>query len=83
MYRNYWDGYFDYGWGTSYAPVQAGTTFDIKTTVSVETRVYSLRQNKLVWSGQAKTSNPKNIEEEVRKLSAATATTLEREGLLR
>lgn len=83
MYRNYWDGYFDYGWGTSYAPVQAGSTFDIKTTVSLEARVYSLRQNKLVWTGQAKTTNPKNIEAEVKKLSAATATTLEREGLLR
>jgi hypothetical protein len=83
MYRNYWDGYFDYGWGTSYEPVQAGTTFDIKTTVSVETRVYSLRQNKLVWSGQGKTTNPKNIEAEVKKLSAATAASLERDGLLR
>jgi hypothetical protein len=83
MYRNYWDGYFDYGWGTSYEPVQAGTTFDIQTTVSVETRVYSLRQNKLVWSGQGKTTNPKSIEAEVKKLSAATAATLEREGLLR
>jgi hypothetical protein len=83
IYRNYWDGYFDYGWGTSYAPVQAGTTFDIKTTVSVETRVYSLRQNKLVWSAQGKTTNPKNIEAEVKKLSAATAASLERDGLLR
>lgn len=83
MYRNYWEGYFDYGWATSYAPVQAGTTYDIKTTVSVETRVYSLRQNKLVWSAQGKTTNPKDIETEVKKLSAATAATLERDGMLR
>jgi hypothetical protein len=83
MYRNYWDGYFDYGWATSYAPVQAGTKFDIKTTVSVESRVYSLRQNKLVWSAQGKTTNPQNIETEVKRLSAATAETLKRDGLIR
>jgi hypothetical protein len=82
-YTNYWNGYFDYGWNSSYAPVQAGTEFDIKTTVSVETRVYSLRQNKLVWSGQSRITNPKSIDAEVKKVSSATAAALERDGLLR
>ena len=84
MYQNYWDGYFDYGWGgASYTPVQSGTTLEIDTTVSIEARVYSLRQNKLVWSAQGKTMNPENIEAEVRTFSEATAASLEKDGLLR
>ncbi|HEU4624529.1 MAG TPA: hypothetical protein VFS52_07200 [Steroidobacteraceae bacterium] len=82
-YGSYWGGYYSAGWGTSYAPVTVGEEIDIKRVVTVETRVYSLRQNKLVWSGQSKTTNPEDVDTEVRKLASATAAQLQKEGLLR
>jgi hypothetical protein len=50
--------------------------------VVVETRVYSLKQNKLVWGGQSKTTNPKNVDALVRKLAAAAAKELKDLGLV-
>jgi hypothetical protein len=32
------------------------------TIVIVETLVYSLRQNKLVWAGESRTTNPTNVD---------------------
>jgi hypothetical protein len=81
-YSGYWNGYYGYGWGTSYAPVSAGTEIHANTIVSIETLVYSLRQNKLVWAGQSKTTNPKNLDELIKQLSAAVAAELKKQGLL-
>jgi hypothetical protein len=48
----------------------------------VETLVYSLKQNKLVWSGQSKTTNPPEVEGLVKELAAATADALKKAGLI-
>jgi hypothetical protein len=82
-YSGYWgNGYYAYGLSTSYTEVPAGTKIDVKTTVTIETRVYSMRQNKLVWAGTSKTTDPKDVAEEIRRLAAATATELQNEGLI-
>src|SRR5690606_16013092 len=47
-YGRYWGGYYGGGW--------TGTELRTDTIVSVETLVYSLAQNKLVWAGQSKTT---------------------------
>jgi hypothetical protein len=52
------------------------------TIVVVETLIYSLKQNKLVWGGQSRTTNPKNVDQLVKKLAAAAATELEKQGLI-
>lgn len=84
MYRGYWGGYYAAGWGTPYglATVSGG---DIRTDtiVSVETLVYSLKQNKLVWGGQSRTTNPQSVEQLIKKLSAAAAKELQKQGLIR
>ena len=81
-YSSYWGGYYSAGWGTSYAPVTVGEEIKVTRVVTVETRVYSLRQNKLVWTGQSKTTNPSNVDAEVKKLASATAAQLQKEGLM-
>ena len=84
VYGNYWsNGYYRSGWGTPYVPVSEGNEIKLKMTVSIDTRVYSLTQNKLVWAGQSRTTDPKNMEEMIGKLAAATAKELERNGLLK
>lgn len=80
VYRDFWGGYYGHGWGTPW-DVVAG---DIRTNtiVTIETLVYSLKQNKLVWAGQSRTTNPQSVNTVVRKLSAAAATELGKQGLL-
>jgi hypothetical protein len=52
------------------------------TVVSVETLVYSLRQNKLVWGGQSTTTNPSSVDRLVHDTATKVARELERQGLL-
>jgi hypothetical protein len=53
-YGGFWGGgYYDHGWGGAYDPGSIRTD----TYVSIETVIYDLRQNKLVWAGQTKTSS--------------------------
>jgi hypothetical protein len=76
-YPGYWGGYHGYGWANSW-PGEIHTN----TIVYVETQVYSLDQNKLVWSGQSKTINPGQVDSLVEELAAATANELEKQGLI-
>jgi hypothetical protein len=79
MYGGYWGGYHGYGWGRSYGSVDVR----VDTTVSIETLVYSLPQNKLLWGGRSKTTNPENINQLVAEVAAAAAKELERAGLIK
>jgi hypothetical protein len=79
-----WGGYYEYGWNSSWgAPMTTGGDIHVDQIVSVETMVYSLKQNKLVWAGQSKTTNPAGVNELVKQLSAEAAAELEKQGLIR
>lgn len=80
MYAGYYGGYYGHGWGASYGTM--GGEIRTDTIVVVETLIYSLKQNKLVWGGQSRTTNPKNVDQLVKKLAAAAATELEKQGLI-
>ena len=83
MYGGYYGGYYGHGWGAAYGPpMMSGGEIRTDTIVVVETLVFSLKQNKLVWGGQSKTTNPKNVDQLVSKLSAAAAKELEKQGLI-
>ncbi len=83
-YRGFWGGYYNYGWGAPWVrPVTVGTDVRTKTVVYVETLVYSLVQNKLVWSGQSKTTNPPGVDKFVKKLATAAAAELDKQGLIK
>jgi len=78
MYGGYWGGYYGYGWGGAYG----GTEIRTDTIVIVETLVYSLKQNKLVWAGQSKTTNPSKIDAFVREVAAGAGKEMKKAGLL-
>lgn len=84
MYGAYWGGYYGYGWGSPWmaGPVTMGNDVRIDDVVYVETLVYSLKQNKLIWSGQSKTTNPPNIDKFVRLLSNEVAMELKKANLI-
>lgn len=83
MYREYWGSYYGTAWGTPYAMAEVtGGDLVQKTTVVVETLVYSMRQNQLVWSGQSKHVNPSGLEKSIQELARATARELRKQGLI-
>jgi hypothetical protein len=71
-------GYWGYGWGAVYEPGYLTTD----TVVSVETLVYSLTQDKLLWAGTSKTTNPAKVGPFVSELGEAVANEMTKQGLL-
>jgi len=79
MYAGYWGGgYYGHGWGGAWG----GTEIRTDTIVSIETLVYSMKQNKLVWAGQSKTTNPSQVDGLVKEIVRAAAEEMRKEGLL-
>lgn len=77
-YRS-WSGYWGYGWGAVYEPGEIRTD----TIVSVETVVYSVASDKLIWAGRSKTTNPSDVGSFVEELAAAVDDEMRQSGLLR
>jgi hypothetical protein len=78
-YGGYWGGYYGYGWGGAYG---GGVDIRTDTIVTVETLVYSLTQNKLVWAGQSKTTNPSKIDAFVKEVATGAGKEMKKAGLL-
>jgi hypothetical protein len=67
-----------YGWGAAYQPGYVTTD----TIVSVETLVYSLKSDKLLWASTSRTTNPSNLDALVSEVADATAAEMAKQGLL-
>jgi hypothetical protein len=76
-YGSTW-GYWGYGWGAVYSPGYMSTD----QIVTVETLVFSVSQNKLVWASQSETTNPSNIDAFVGELSQVVGGELRKAGLV-
>ncbi len=70
--------YWGYGWGRAYEP----GTLTTDTYVSVETLVYSLQPDKLLWASTSRTANPKNLDTLINEVADATAKEMAKQGLL-
>jgi hypothetical protein len=81
-YSMYWGGYYGYGWGMPWGVGFGAADIHTNTIVSVETLVYSLRQNMLVWGGQSETTNPASVSKLVTDTARKVARELERQGLI-
>lgn len=77
-YGGFWGGYYGYGWGGAWGGYEIRTD----TYVTVETLIYDLRQNKLVWAGQSKTMNPSQVDAFVNELAKAVSGELKKAGLV-
>ena len=72
-----WGPYYGYGWGAAYSPGYVVTD----TVVRVETLVFDLKQNKLVWAGQSETTNPDSLHQFMRDLVKAIGADMRRKGV--
>ena len=61
-YPSFW-GYYGYGWSSVYV-IPAGET----TTITVETLVYDLTKDQLVWAATSETRDPRSLQEFVKEL---------------
>jgi len=80
MYGGYWGGYYGVGWADPWIEKAPDVSVDI--VVTVETLVFSLPQNKLVWTGTSQNTNPQNAEKLVQQLASDSGKELRRLGLL-
>jgi hypothetical protein len=77
-YPSFW-GYYGYGWSTVYvAPVSTRST----TTFVVETLVYDLQRDRLVWAGLSETRNPKELQSFIKELVTAAVDEMKKNKLV-
>jgi len=77
-YGGFWGGYYGYGWGMAYSPGYLTTD----RYVHVETLVYDLKQNKLVWAGMSETKNPSKAGAFIKELVDESAKEMKKQGLI-
>ena len=82
IYHGYWGGYYGAGWGTPWGATWSGGEIHTNTIVRIETLVYSLKQNKLVWGGESRLVNPSSIDKTINRLATAAAMELHKQGLI-
>ena len=76
-------GYGYYGfYGTTYAKVHEPGYFETSTTIRLETNLYSVATNGLVWTGQSETIDPESIPDARASMTAAVAKKLKEEKLI-
>ena len=75
-YGTLWD-YYGYGWGAVYIPSSTRK----ETLVVVETTIYDLPRNKLVWAAVTETKNPRDLRGFVEELVKASVAEMQKQGL--
>lgn len=80
-YSNFWGGYWGYGWGAPWGTVTGG---EMRTDyiIVIETLVYSTKQNKLMWVGQSRTTNPDNVDALVKEIVSSVVVEMKKQNLL-
>lgn len=77
-YRAFWGGYYRWGWGTVWEPGY----LTVDKIVKVETLVYSLEQDKLIWAGVSRTIDPTQIDSFISELAKAVSDRMRKDGIL-
>jgi hypothetical protein len=77
-YSTFW-GYYGYGWGSVYIP----GSVDRDTIVVVETTIYSVSRNQLLWAAVSETKNPNTLQRFVEDLVKESVKELHKQGLAR
>jgi hypothetical protein len=79
-YGTLW-GYYGYGWTT--VVVLGGGGQRTQRTVVVESTVYSLPRNQLLWAAVTETTNPRDLRAFVAELAKASVEEMQKQGLAR
>src|SRR6185503_1332128 len=77
-YSTLW-GYYGYGWTSVYVPASART----QRVVVVETTIYSVPRNQLLWAAVSETNNPRDLRGFFEELSKEMVKEMQKQGLAR
>ena len=77
-YPSFW-GYWNYGWSATYV---VGSS-DTDKVFFVETLVYSVELDRLLWAGESETVNPEGVREFIRDLVNAAGEEMRKAGLVK
>ena len=75
-YQSYW-GYYNYGWGATYTPASTSKT----TVVVVESLVFNVQKDVLLWGAVTQTNDPKNLQSFMSDLVKETVKVMQEQGL--
>jgi hypothetical protein len=75
-YNSLW-GYYGYGWGAMYEPGSIREDM----VVSIETLIYSVPKNMLLWAGSSETTNPKDTRKLLADLVKEATKEMRKQGL--
>jgi hypothetical protein len=78
-YYSTFTGYYGYGWGNVYVPGAVGS----ETVVVVETTIYSVPKNQLLWAAVSETKDPKDLRGFIESLVKDSVKELQKQGLAR
>jgi hypothetical protein len=78
VYGTFGSYYSGYGMAVSYSTGSVQTD----TVVSIETLIYSLKQDKLLWAGTSRTSNPAGLQSLVHEVADAVSREVAKQGLV-
>jgi hypothetical protein len=78
-YYRHFSSYWGFGWGAPYSPTEVSTT----TELSIETLVYSLTRDELLWAGTSRTTDPGKVAKLVDEIADAAAKQMTKQGVLR
>ena len=79
-YSTLW-GYYGYGWGSLYAYDPGQTRID--QVAVVETLVFGVPQNKLLWAAVTESTNPKDANRVIKEIVTETVKQMTEQGLIR
>ena len=71
-------GYWGYGYGVAYSPGYMVTD----TIVKIETNIYSVQNDKLLWSGLSETFNPTGPKDTITGIVSAVGAELKKQGMI-
>ena len=78
QYHHSYYGFYNYGWGYVTWP----TIYGENVQFSLETRLYDVKTESLVWLGESQTTNPKTTGEAIGQVVEVVMTDLAKNGLL-
>ena len=77
-YTSFWD-YYPYSWGNTFTIVPGRN----ETKVAIETLVYDLASDRLIWAATSESSNAKSVRALVEDIVDVTADEMRKRGLTR
>jgi len=78
FYSSFWGGYWGWGWGMVYTP----GTLRTDTKVYIETLIYDLASDQLLWAGKSVTTNPSSAKALLDEVAHSVAQQLRKEKLV-